>query len=281
LNDNYEWFIFGLVIIIGSSLGYNILINNYFRNLSFLTGYIGLLYIISILIGLLTIGIQIQRIILNQRKLLSTNRPIELDLRSLIYDLMMKKKYRNVFFISLFGYAIIFSVVSGIIVYQPTIDFSQEYSVLIPSIKLIYCCGGIGQYPNAALYITEHFGIMLFPLNVILLIAISSLVGINLLLITFAIENRPKNNVKWVLSAGTLTGLFTGCSTCAGLFLSNILPGSLILATIVSYGSQYQQIFLIITLLLLISSPFIILRNIKYLYKNGCIIENSRIFTKR
>ena len=269
------------MIIIGSSLGYNILINNYFQNLSFITGYIGLLYIISILIGLLIIGIQIQRIILNQRKLLSTNRPIELDLRSLIYDLMMKKKYRNVFFISLFGYAIIFSLVSGIIVYQPTIDFSQEFSVSIPSIKLIYCCGGIGQYPNAALYITEHFGIMLFPLNVILLITISSLVGINLLLITFAIENRPKNNVKWILSAGTLTGLFTGCSTCAGLFLSNILPGSFILATIVSYGSQYQQIFLIITLLLLISSPFIILRNIRYLHKNGCIIENSRIFTKR
>ena len=262
------------MIIIGSSLGYNILINNYFRNLSFLTGYIGLLYIISILTGLLIIGIQIQKIILNQRKLLSTNRPIELNLRSLIYDLMMKKKYRNVFFISLFGYAIIFSVVSGIIVYQPTIDFSQEFSVSIPSIKLIYCCGGIGQYPNAALYITEHFGIMLFPLNGILLITISSLVGINLLLITFAIE-------KWILSAGTLTGLFTGCSTCAGLFLSNILPGSFILATIVSYGSQYQQIFLIITLLLLISSPFIILRNIKYLYKNGCIIENNRIFTKR
>ena len=201
------------------------------------------------------ISIQIQRILLGQREIKLNNKAIPLGLLSLTYDLFTKAKYRKIFIISSAIYVIIFSVISGTIVYQSEIIFSEAYDVSIPSIKIVYCCGTIGQYPNAAIYVTEHIGLMVIPLSVLLLILISGLVSWNVMLITFALSNRPKNNGKWLFSQflqiGAFTGLFTACQTCAG--------------------------FLVITLGLLIGSPLILIRNIRELFENGCIIEKTSI----
>ncbi len=97
---NYEWAILGLVIIIGSSITYAEIINNYFQNLTNLVQYVASLYIISILIGMLMIAVQIEKILIAQKKLKLSNNSASINLRSLTYDLFAKMKYRRIFIIS-------------------------------------------------------------------------------------------------------------------------------------------------------------------------------------
>ncbi len=277
------------MIITGSSISYTAIINSYFQNLSNLTEYVGSLYIFSLFLGLLIIAIQIQKVLVDQRESRLNNNLMQLGLISLTYDLFTKMKYRKIFMISSGIYIILFSIISGTIVYQPGIIFSEVYDVSIPSIKIVYCCGAVGQYPNAAIYITEQVGLMIVPLSVLLLILISSLVGWNIMLITFALSNRPKNNGKWLFSQflqiGAFTGLFTACPTCAGLVLTSVLPSSIAVSAITGTmllslsNVIYQQIFLVITLGLLIGSPLILIRNIKELFEKGCIIEKTSIIS--
>ena len=82
----------GLVIIIGGSISYTSIINNYFQNLNNLIQYVGALYIFSILLGLLMIVIQIQRVLVSQREIKLKNNVIPLGLISLTYDLFTKAK---------------------------------------------------------------------------------------------------------------------------------------------------------------------------------------------
>jgi hypothetical protein len=240
------------------------------------------LYIISILIGMLMIVIQIEKILITQKNLKLSNNLTSIGLKSLTYDLFAKMKYRRIFIISSGLYVIFFSIISGIIVYQPEIVFSDAFNVSIPSIKIVYCCGSPGQYPNVAIYITEHIGAILIPVSLLLLILISALVSWNVMLMAFAFSNRPKNNEKWLLSIGALTGLFTACPTCAGLLLTSILPGSVGISIITGTplllslsNVFYQQIFLLITLVILTISPLILVTNIRELFEKGCIIEKT------
>ena len=87
---NYGWVILGLVIIISSSIAYAELINNYFQNLTNLVQYVASLYIISILIGMLMIVIQIEKILITQKNLKLSNNLTSIDLKSLTYDLFAK-----------------------------------------------------------------------------------------------------------------------------------------------------------------------------------------------
>ena len=93
---NYGWAVLGLVIIIGSSITYAEIINNYFQNLANLVQYVASLYIISILIGMLMIVIQIEKILITQKNLKLSNNSTSIDLRSLTYDLFAKMKYKKI-----------------------------------------------------------------------------------------------------------------------------------------------------------------------------------------
>ena len=234
------------------------------------------------------IVIQVEKVLVKQKEINEDNNSIKLNLNTLTYDLFTKKKYKKIFIIAFGIYAVIFSIISGTFVYQSDIIFSEAFDVSIPSIKIVYCCGTVGQYPNAAIYITEHIGAMLIPISVLLLILISSLVAWNVILIAFALSNRPKNNGKWLLNQsvyiGAFTGLFTACPTCAGIVLTRILPGSLAISLITGIpilaslsNVFYQQIFLLITIVLLIGSPLMLMRNISELFEKGCIIEKTSI----
>ena len=79
-----------------------------------------------------------------------------------------------------------------------------------------------------------------------------------------------------------MTGLFTACPTCAGLLLTSILPGSIGISVITGTplllslsNVFYQQIFLLITLVILTISPLILVTNIRELFEKGCIIEKT------
>ena len=272
-----SWLLIGCLTIIISSIIYQFISTNYyFGNVTNMFRYIALFYVFSLLLGLMMITIYITKLFVGEN-IQFKNKVINLNIKSMLYHLFTTKKYRQTFIITSIIYSIIFSLISGIVIYQPNTLFSQTYFTNIPAIKIIYCCGNFGQYPNMAIYITEHVGLMLIPLTFLILLFVSILVGINIMLISFAINNRPKRNTKWFLSIAAITGLFTGCPTCAGLFIASILPGTFAISSITIVSLYYQKIFIIITVGLLIFTAFLSLKNVKTLFEEGCIIENTKI----
>jgi hypothetical protein len=271
------WLFIGCITIIASSLIYQFMsVNYYFGNAINMFRYISILYVLSLAIGLMMIIIYIMKLFVWQN-IQFKNKGIKWGMKAMVYHLFTTKKYRQTFIITSIVYAIIFSLISGILIYQPNGLFSQTYFTDIPSIKTVYCCGDFGQYPNMAIYITEHIGLMLIPLTFLILLFVSILVGINIMFISFAINNRPKNNTKWFFSISAITGLFTGCPTCTGIFIAGVIPGTFGITSLTLVSLYYQKILIIITIGLLIFTAFLSLKNLKTLFEDGCIIENTKI----
>ena len=159
-------------------------------------------------------------------------------------------KYRSVMATATFAYGVVFAFVSGIIVYRPSENFSAEYLVSIPSTIVAVCCGAPGFVPVLTVYLTNHLGLLIIPTDVVILVLVSSLVGVNVTLIIRQYENRPRRRSgRWFLGVGAACGLFTACPTCAGLLLST---------TILSVGSSavillsgMQPFFILVTVLAL------------------------------
>ncbi len=159
-----------------------------------------------------------------------------------ISSILSQKRFTKIFALSGLAYGFAFAAVSSTLVYQPGLTFSEAYGVQVPSIVPVVCCGPIGQIPQFVLYLTQQFAILLIPLNLVLLFAVSWLVGLNTAIAAFAYKNRPKlASGKWLVGLGAITGLFTACPTCAGFFFLTILglggavSLSLTLATLQTY----------------------------------------------
>ena len=89
-------------------------------------------------------------------------------------------KSRKIFItIHLLGYGIFFSLISGTLVYQPEINFVTHYGATIPSGFIAPCCDGPGYMPKIIIYLTEHVGLQIIPINLTLQIIVSYLVALN------------------------------------------------------------------------------------------------------
>ena len=143
---------------------------------------------------------------------------------AVISSIMTNRRYLIVAIASAAAYALFYAIVSSILVYQPDASFSKDYGVAIPSVNVILCCGPVGQIPQFVVYLSEHLGLLLVPLNMILMFVVSWLVGFNAAVVSYAYDNRSLQ-VKggWLTAIGAGTGLFTACPTCAGFFLSSIV----------------------------------------------------------
>ncbi len=169
-------------------------------------------------------------------------------------------------------YGLFYSAITGLIVYQPEVNFSEAYLAKIPSILVVPCCGPPLYAPTTTVYLTEHLGLLLIPLSLILLIIVSTLVGLNLTLTSFAYRNRLKKGGKGLFGGvSAIVGLFTGCPTCAGLIFANIVggAGATAFATLLSY---YQPLFIGVSIPVLLATPFLILRSLSKVYTEGCIM---------
>ena len=98
---------------------------------------------------------------------------------SVIAQVTWNSKSRRIFIVTSIIYGVFFAMTSGILVYQPDVVFSYHYGVQVPSIQIIPCCGDIGYVPKFIFYITEHVGMQVIPINLILQITVSYLVGLN------------------------------------------------------------------------------------------------------
>ena len=171
----------------------------------------------------------------------------------------------RIFGFATLAYGLFFGVVSSTLVFQPWLVFSQAYGVTVPSVVPVVCCGTFGQMPQLVLFLTEHFAILVVPVNIILLFTVSWLVGLNAATANYAYMNRPiVTGARWFGGLGAIIGLFTACPVCAGFFLAEVLGLGGVVGLALTLSSL-QGIFVAVGIPVLLVSPILMLRRIPVL----------------
>ena len=196
----------------------------------------------------------------------------EQEILTIIAKITMNHKSRNIFVITFIAYGLFFSLTAGLIIYQPDVTFSYHYNAIIPSAHMNVCCGEPGYMPTIIVYITEHVGLQIIPINLLLVIIVSYLVGLNTALAVKAISVTKKSG--GLTGVGAATGLFVACPTCVSTFFA-IFIGSSSAITFTVILTQLQTLFVGITIPILILTPIIIAKKIQ---KNdgSCISEPKK-----
>jgi hypothetical protein len=168
-------------------------------------------------------------------------------------------KYWRIMIVSSVLYWIGFAFLSQILLYEPNMPISEGDGIVIPSLKVTPCCNLPGYVPMLSVYLTEYFTILIIPINFVLSIAISIMVGFNLsLMVSFFNMSRNRNNSKRLSVVGGIgitAGLFVGCPTCAGSLLSVFVGFGSGVAVVAL--APFQTLFLLISIPVLVVSPVI------------------------
>jgi hypothetical protein len=215
-----------------------------------------------IFLSLLFVGYGIYRIFKAEQRL-KTNTD---SLMSYITAAFLDNKYWKVMAISAIIYGIFFGFLSQIFIYRYDISFSEQ-GITVPSVNVIPCCNMPGYVPMLTVFPTDHFLIMIIPINIILALIVSVLVGFNISLTLYAFKLEKAQNTKrvsFVGSVGAISGLFVGCPTCAGSLFSMLLGYSL--GTTMAVLAPFQTLFILISIPSLILAPFLIGRRIRSRY---------------
>lgn len=170
------------------------------------------------------------------------------------------KKSRKVFLITFVVYGIFFSLASGTLVYQPQVTFSVHYNAKIPSGFIAPCCDAPGYMPKIIVYLTEHVGLQIIPINLVLQVIVSYLVGLNAAIAISAISISKKGS--GMSTIGAATGLFVACPTCAGSFLSIFVGTASGIALTIAL-TQLQTLFIAVSIPVLFVTPFILARKLR------------------
>lgn len=182
------------------------------------------------------------------------------DLYSIIALTTWNSKSRKIFVITFIGYGVFFSLVSGTLVYQPEVSFSYHYGATIPSGFIAPCCDGPGYMPKIIIYLTEHIGLQIIPINLVLQVIVSYLVGLNSAIAVNAYTISKKG--RGASSIGAITGLFIACPTCAGSFLSIFIGTASGIALSIAL-TQLQTLFIAISIPILLVTPFIMAKKLR------------------
>src|SRR5918999_2979013 len=185
---------------------------------------------------------------------------------SFITGAFYDRNYWKIMIVAAIGYGIFFGFLSQILVYRADVSFTER-GIEVPSLDLIPCCGAVGYMPMLTIYITDHFLILIIPLNVILATIVSLLVGFNVALSIFAFRLKKSLQTKTSLAAGigATSGLFVGCPTCAGSLISAILGIGIAGAggTSASVLAPFQTLFIAASIPALVVAPFLTARSIR------------------
>jgi len=192
----------------------------------------------------------------HQRKITENEQNILTTIAKLTRD----SKSRKIFVVTSLAYGIFFSLAAGIIVFQPDVIFSYHYDAIVPSAHLNSCCGEPGYMPEIIVYLSEHVGLQIIPINLVLVVVVSYLVGLNTSLAINAISITKKSG--GLSSIGAITGLFIACPTCAGTFFA-VFVGSATAVTFTVLLTHLQTLFIGITIPILLLTPIIIAKKIK------------------
>ncbi len=181
-------------------------------------------------------------------------------LLSVIAQATWNRRSRKIFAVTFAVYGVFFSLVSGTLVYQPEVVFSYHYGADIPSLQVIPCCDAPGYMPKILVYLTEHVGLQIIPVNLVLQVMVSYLVGLNASMASGAYAvSRKKRGLGGV---GAVTGLFVACPTCMGSFLSVFVGTASGIALTVALV-HLQTLFIIMTIPVLALTPFALARKLQ------------------
>jgi hypothetical protein len=188
------------------------------------------------------------------------------SLISFIAGAFSDRIYWKITIVSAIGYGIFFGFLSQILVYRADVSFTER-GIEVPSLDLLPCCAAPGYMPMVTFYITDHFLILIIPLNVILATIVSLLVGFNIALSIFAFRVKKLFQTKTSLAAGigATSGLFVGCPTCAGSLISALLGIGIAGAggTSASVLAPFQTLFIAASIPALVIAPFLTARSIR------------------
>ena len=188
------------------------------------------------------------------------------SLISFITAAFSNRNYWKIMIVAAVGYGIFFGFLSQILVYRADVSFTER-GIEVPSLDLIPCCGAVGYMPMLTIYITDHFLILIIPLNVILATIVSLLVGLNVALSIYAFRMKKLLQTKTSLAAGigATSGLFVGCPTCAGSLISALLGIGIAGAggTSASVLAPFQTLFIAASIPALVVAPFLTARSIR------------------
>ena len=182
------------------------------------------------------------------------------DILTIIAIVTSNLKSRKIFVAVFITYGIFFSLVSGTLVYQPEINFVTHYGATIPSGFIAPCCDGPGYMPKIIVYLTEHVGLQIIPINFVLQVVVSYLVAINASIAISAYTLSKKG--RSMGSVGAITGLFIACPTCAGTFLS-IFIGTASGIGLSILLVQLQTLFIALSIPVLIITPYIMAKKLQ------------------
>jgi hypothetical protein len=188
------------------------------------------------------------------------------SLISFIITTFSNRNYWKIMIAAAIAYGIFFGFLSQILVYRADVSFTER-GIKVPSIDMIPCCATAGYMPMATFYITDHFLILIIPVNVILATIVSLLVGFNVALSIFAFRLKKSLQTKTSLAAGigATSGLFVGCPTCAGSLFSALLGIGVAGAggTSASVLAPFQTLFIAASIPALLVAPFLMARSIR------------------
>jgi len=182
------------------------------------------------------------------------------DLTTIIALATWNSKSRKIFVATFIMYGIFFSLVSGTLVYQPEVNFSIHYGAIIPSGFIAPCCDSPGYMPKIIIYLTEHIGLQIIPINLVLQLVVSYLVALNTSIAVSAYTISKKG--KSVSTIGAATGLFIACPTCAGTFLSIFIGTASGIALSIAL-TQMQTLFIAISIPVLLITPYVMVKKLQ------------------
>lgn len=174
-------------------------------------------------------------------------------------------RYWKIMTVSAVGYGMFFGFLSQILVYRPDVSFSEQ-GIAVPSTEIIPCCGAPGYMPMFTVYFTDHFLLLVIPVNVMLAVVVSGMVGFNIALSVYAYRLRRtvQARTSFVGGIGATTGLFMGCPTCAGSILSAVLGvGAIGAGASTSALASFQTVFIAASLPALAIAPLLLARSIR------------------
>ena len=171
-----------------------------------------------------------------------------------------------------FAYGIVYLFISGIVVFQPGTNYGAWEGLTGLGWAAAACCGSMGTVPALIVYLApqEHLALQILPLDALFAVVVPLLVGFNVTVAAHALSERTlRSNAGWVGSLGVLVGLFTGCPTCAGLFLAGAV-GGLGATSLAIALAPYQVLFVVVSIPLLAASPFFIAFNARRALRAAC-----------
>ena len=229
-------------------------------------------YLLSIGLAMVIFLVGLFQYLRKRADILKAKGKILLSPGSLVPYLLSQTRYRVVLGTAAVAYGSLYGLLTSVVVFRPDLDFRSLPGLAIPSIQPDQLVGTPLYVPEVTVFLTDHLGLILIPLTILMLVAVSVLVGINLALTVFAYDNRTKGaGISWSGQLGAAIGLFTGCPTCAGLYFFSVIGGSGAASVAITLG-YFQPVFVLLGIPVLLITPYLTSRALTKVFREGCVI---------